>query len=175
MRPIYTSVGLVGTSPWVPINYQEYRAGFNTSLGAVLTTGASLTYTVQHTYDDPNRHYHVLVSRSGTTATMIATDHGLVAGDSIIVGAGGAPFDGTFTVASVIDANTLTYTVSNSGPLTASPEVFTALLRVYPHSTLVNKTTRSEGVYTSPVTGVRLICTSHTTGYVTLIVVQAGI
>ena len=57
-------------------------------------------------------------SRSGTTVTVTATAHGLIAGNLIFidltVGTGTAPFDGLYVVASVTDANTFTVTSSAS-------------------------------------------------------------
>ena len=57
---------------------------------------------------------------SGTTATVISNNHGLQTGDRfIIIGATPSMYSGMFTVASVIDLNTFTYTTSTT--ITSTP------------------------------------------------------
>ncbi len=54
-------------------------------------------------------------SQSGTTVTVTATAHGLIAGSVIYADAtSGTAVDGTYTVATVTDANTFTYTAGTS-------------------------------------------------------------
>ena len=54
-------------------------------------------------------------SQSGTTVTVAATAHGLLAGSSINVDAtSGTAVDGIYTVATVTNANTFTYTAGTS-------------------------------------------------------------
>jgi hypothetical protein len=54
-------------------------------------------------------------SQSGTTVTVTATAHGLIAGSSIYSDiTTGTGVDGTYTVATVTDANTFTYTAGTS-------------------------------------------------------------
>ena len=54
-------------------------------------------------------------SQSGTTVTVTATAHGLIAGSSINVDAtSGTAVDGIYTVATVTGANTFTYTAGTS-------------------------------------------------------------
>lgn len=50
MRPIRVTVGAVGVSAPIPLDH--YRDPFNVGLGAVLSDSATLTYDVQHTFDD---------------------------------------------------------------------------------------------------------------------------
>ena len=50
MRPIRVTVGAVAVSPAIPLD--QYISPFNIGLGVSLSAGASLTYTVQHTFDD---------------------------------------------------------------------------------------------------------------------------
>jgi hypothetical protein len=60
--------------------------------------------------------------QSGTTVTVTLTSHGLVAGNRIYVNiTSGAGVDGTYTITSVADANTFTYTAGTS--LTAAGTV----------------------------------------------------
>ena len=72
-------------------------------------------------------------SQSGTTVTVTATAHGLIAGSSINVDAtSGTAVDGIYTVATVTDANTFTYTAGTS--LTTSGNI-----------TLLRNTIRASG------------------------------
>lgn len=50
MRPIRVTVGSAASSP--PVVLDTYRDPFNVSIGVVLSAGATLTYTVEHTFDD---------------------------------------------------------------------------------------------------------------------------
>lgn len=50
MRPIRVTVGAATVSQ--PIILDLYRDPFNVGLGVALSAGASLTYKVQHTFDD---------------------------------------------------------------------------------------------------------------------------
>lgn len=49
-RPTSITVSSVAASAWIPVNYKQ--TPFNVGLGVVLSAGASLTYTVQHTFDN---------------------------------------------------------------------------------------------------------------------------
>ena len=50
MRPIRKVVGSQAASAVIPMD--TYQDPFNVGIGVVLSSGASLTYTVQHTFDD---------------------------------------------------------------------------------------------------------------------------
>ena len=50
MRPIRVVVGSQTASNVIPLD--QYISPFNIGLGVSLSAGASLTYTVQHTFDD---------------------------------------------------------------------------------------------------------------------------
>lgn len=50
MRPIRVVVGSQTASRTIPLD--QYISPFNIGLGVSLSAGASLTYTVQHTFDD---------------------------------------------------------------------------------------------------------------------------
>ena len=60
MRPIRVTVGAVGVSNPIPLDH--YRDPFNVGLGAVLSDSATLTYDVQHTFDDEVRRLKLLES-----------------------------------------------------------------------------------------------------------------
>lgn len=66
------------------------------------------------------------LTRSGTTATAVATGHGLSANERVtIVGASDANFNGTY-ITTYVDANTFTYTVANTGATSATGAKFVA-------------------------------------------------
>lgn len=50
MRPIRVTVSSATASNAIPLD--QYISPFNIGLGVSLSAGASLTYTVQHTFDD---------------------------------------------------------------------------------------------------------------------------
>lgn len=50
MRPIRVTVSSATVSNVIPLD--QYISPFNLGLGVSLSAGASLTYTVQHTFDD---------------------------------------------------------------------------------------------------------------------------
>ena len=50
MRPIRVTLGSQVASAVIPMD--TYQNPFHAGLGVVLSAGASLTYTVQHTFDD---------------------------------------------------------------------------------------------------------------------------
>lgn len=49
-RPVRVTVGSVASSAVIPLN--TYGDPFNVGIGCDVSAGASLTYTVQHTFDD---------------------------------------------------------------------------------------------------------------------------
>lgn len=104
MRPVVVTVDSLGASDWLPVDYKQVP--FNVGMGAVLSAGAALTYTVEHTFDNIQ--------------------------DSAIV-----------------------------------PTAF-------PNSGLNSQTANGCGNYAAPVRAVRLNVTSHTSGDVTLTILQGG-
>lgn len=50
MRPVRLSVGALAVS--TPVILDQYRDPFSVGVGVTLSAGASLTYTVEHTFDD---------------------------------------------------------------------------------------------------------------------------
>jgi hypothetical protein len=170
VRPTYVTQGALGASAWIPVN--RLQNGFGIGLGCTISSGASLTYSVQHTFDDPSPKQCV-ITRSTTTATVTSTAHGLSVGDNILVtGAGDANLNGSYAVASIVDANTYTYTVANTGLTTANAGVTVQEYRVFNHATLVGQTTRQDGNYAFPPAMVRITNTVYASGNVTLAVLQ---
>lgn len=174
MRPMYADVSAAGASPWVRVNYLAKFFGIGCFY--LPAPGAVLTCKVQHSPDTPSE-FHPLISlvRAGTVATVVDTDHGLSVGDcAIIQGSGSSNLDGERAVASVVDANSYTYTVANSGALTSYPGVRATNLRVFDHATMTAMTTRTDGNYAFPPQLIRLFCTAFTGGKARLELLQAG-
>lgn len=180
MRPTSVTVGSQAASAWIPLNSR--KPYFATSLFVTLTPSASLTYSVQHGVPT-NTHSLVAISgnragvlskltRSTTTATLVWPDHGMTTSDSIVVEGAGGTMDGTYAIASVADANTLTYTVTNSGITTALPGYRVLLVRVFDHDTLASKTASDDGNYAFPVQMCRLNVSTYSSGKATMTVVS---
>lgn len=173
MRPVLINRAALGPSPWVPMNYLQNA--FGVGLGAVISSGATLTYKVQHAFDDPwaNRR-QVSIARAGTVATVTDINHKLSVGDTIwVVGSGSSNLDGEYDVATVVDANSYTYTVVNTGA-TASEANHTWLssVRAFDHATVVGETTDMDGNYAFPIRLIRLNVTAYTNGNVDLMILQ---
>ena len=92
--------------------------------------------------------------------------HGLSAGDDIIaINTGDPNLDGEYTVASVPDANHLTYAVANTGALKGSGNEKFAFNRVYTWSGLSAVAAgRADGNLTLPCRAVRLAITAAGAG-----------
>jgi hypothetical protein len=171
MRPTSVTLTAAGISKWIPVN--EIQIAFGIGLGVTISNGANLTYSVQHTFDDPNADFRqVVLSRTTTTATITDNGHNLVSGDCVIVsGSGDANLDGTYTI-TVVDANSYTYTVANTGAASGSMYTNVRTFRVFTHATLVGLSARTDGNYAFPIQAVRLNITSYTSGNATLTVLQ---
>jgi hypothetical protein len=50
MRPVRVTVGALGVSN--PIILDHYQRPFSVGIGAALSAGASLTFSIEHTFDD---------------------------------------------------------------------------------------------------------------------------
>lgn len=171
MRPIRIGpLSAAGNSNWIPLDSQQ--VAFAVALAGIPSSGAVLTWKVQHTFDDlsSDSERQVSIARVGTTATVTDANHGLSVGDSIIVMGAGAPFDTAgFTgaaadVASVVDANTYTYTVANSGATASAAGARAKYLRVFDHAVLTGQTARADGNYAFPCAACRFVITAYTNG-----------
>ena len=181
MKQTQVTVGSATFSPWIPLN--TLKPTFGTGLFVGLTGTVNLTYSVQHAVPINTNGECLPISgndagvlskltRSTTTATLVWPDHGMTTADSLLVEGAGGALDGTYTVASIVDADTLTYTVANSGVTTANPGFKVMLYKVFNHDVLAAKTTSDDGNYAFPVPFCRLIVTSYTSGKATLVVVS---
>ena len=163
MRPVVQrAIAGVAKSPWVMLNYLQLN--YNVALYAVPSNGATLTYTVQYTPGGVGDPISGTVSRAGAVATAIIPNHGLTVADSVQVAQAGAPFDGVFDVASVVDTNTITYAVANSGPTQSNADVKFWPLPVFTVTGMSAQTTRGAGSLTNPAGAVRVNVTANTGG-----------
>lgn len=104
---------------------------FNSGFGSVATAYGCRAWV--NFNGTANTNLSGTYSQSGTTVTVTATAHGLIAGNSIYSDiTTGTAVDGVYTVATVTDANTFTYTAGTS--LTTSGNI-----------TLVRSTIRASG------------------------------
>jgi len=170
MRPITQVLSAAGVSPWVPIDRNQMVA--NIGFGVSLSATANLTYRVEHSFESPMEKTQKRVTRSGTTATLEWVSHNLRVGDSLIID-GPAPFNGTFAVATVPTADTVTFTVAASGDTVDYVDV--AGLRVFPHSTVVDQIVSADGNYAFPISAYRLNVTAYTAGAAVMTSIQTGI
>ncbi len=181
MQQTQVTVGSATKSAWIPLNTK--KPTFGTGLFVGLTGTVDLTYTVQHAVPTNTNGDHKPISgndagvlskltRVTTTATLVWPDHGMTTADSIVVEGGGGSFEGTFAIAGITDANTLTYTVTNSGITVAQDGFRVMLLKVFNHDTLASKTTSDDGNYAFPVPFCRLSVTPYTSGKATLVIVS---
>lgn len=172
-RPSTVRVSSATFSDWIPLN--RYVSAFGVGFGVKLSDGATLTYSVQHTFDDLYERTDVFgLTRSGTTATAVKVNHGLSVGDWVYPTACGAPFDGEYSVATVVDADTFTFTVDNSGATARSPGGWLQTARVFNHADIAGETASADGNYQFPPRACRLNVSAYTDGFADLTVISAG-
>lgn len=173
MRPVRVRLSAAGFSPWVMID--RLQTDFSVGLGVLFSSGANLTCSVQHTFDDLHTANPCSITRSGTAATLKLVNHGLSVSDWIqVVSSGSTNLDGAYAVASVVDADNITYTVVNTGATADTGSAIVHIGRVLPHLTLAGITASADGDYTAPIQACRLIVTSYTGGFVDLNVLQGA-
>jgi hypothetical protein len=164
---VTVSAAAVQASAWIYLDYIPIP--FNVGLDVSADSGATGTPAVQYTPDNINDFKNAIqraglqVTRAGTVATVqTVAAHGLSVGDDLIaIQTGDANLDGEYTVASVPDANHLTYTVANTGAVKGSGNEHYAFNRVYTYggmSALANG--RQDGNLQLPCRAVRLAITA---------------
>jgi len=87
-------------------------------------------------------------ARALTTVTVTATGHDYIVGDTVVIsGATTAALNGSFTIATVADANTFTYTTGTSGTIAAeSVTVNCDAVKEYWRSTRLTSSAASEDI-----------------------------
>lgn len=172
MRPTTITMGAAGTSAWTPIDYRQNTFGIG--IGCTITSGASLTYKIQHTFDSPYDLVPFTGTRSTTTATATIPDHRLSVGDTLLIVGADAPFDGRYLVASVVNANNVTYTVANSGATVTAPGSTINLTRAFDNAVITGQTGNKDSNYAFPPRAIRLNVTSYASGKVTATIIQGS-
>lgn len=170
---ISVTLSAAGNSNWIPLN--RLQVPFGVSLAGMISSGAVLVWKVQHTFDrlDSDAERQISISRAGTVATVTDPAHKLSVGDSIfIMGSRSTNLDGNFDIATIVDANTYTYTVVNTGATVSAGGTRVKSLRVFDHATLTAQAGRADGNYAFPVSACRLVVTAYTSGNVTLDLLQ---
>lgn len=171
MRTTKVTQSAAGATQWVPI--EKEMTSFSLTIGCVCSSNINATYKVQYTHDDIWLQQDCFITRAAAVATLTLVNHGLTTADSIVVqGTNDTNLDGTYTVASVVDQNTITYAVANTGSLVSNGRV--CVLRVFDHPVITGKTANSDGNIAFPVRAVRLNITAYTAGYVTMILNQGA-
>lgn len=168
-----------GSSPWIIVG--PLQRSFGLGLFLTFSEDANLTATVQHTGDDPMQNQRaVTLSRTTTTLTITDTSHKLITGDNIFLDASGDvtnTWPGSYDV-TVVDANTYTVTVANSGAATSTGKVRSFRVFNFDDASLVGVTgtppTRVDGHYDYPIAATRLHVASYSAGSATLTVQQGS-
>ena len=187
MRQMSKTVSAAGDSGWVFVDYRrsDQQIGFQVSL----SDGAVLTYDVDYTLDANSKQgwRNVTLARAATVATVTLPAHGLKVGDNVQLVASNyrthnpnPNFEGSFDVASVVDADNFTITVADAGDTTGVARALT--FSVIPHPTVSGETTAQVGNFdpdatddvAAVISGLRLNVTSYTSGAATLKVLQSG-
>lgn len=174
MRQQVVTLSAAGASQWLFTDPRRFLS-FQTGLVVTLDSTANLTYDVELTLDanSQERHQIISIARVTTTATVTLVDHGLAVGDNVTVfNTGESNLDGSHDVATVVDDDSFTYTVADTGAASAEGKLIS--FRVIKHPTLQGDTTAEAGVQDSPVTAIRLNITAYTAGSATLTVLQQG-
>lgn len=183
MRPITVDVSAPGNSPWIPVNYLQNAFGIGLGVSPSFDA-ATVSYTVQHVFDDisVDAQQQISLARVGTAVTAtFQKPHKLVVGDSLIViSSGSSQMDSqqpsglyiSWDVATVPSATTLTYTVANAGPTADGGNAKAITGRVFPHASLAAQSTRQDGNYAFNVMAIRLKLLTLTAGSVSLSINQ---
>ncbi len=183
------SLSAVAFSNWIPVDYRQYppNVGVNVEVPSTVTGTYNVEFTTDPLLGVGNRfmlfdaQIPTSITRAATVATVVLPNHGLDTDDAIIVRSSNFPpgngqttaLDGYFAVASVVDLNTFTYTVANSGITTASQFVEIIPTRVVIGSSMSALTTSFSGNFGFPIRAVRLNVTAYAgTGAITLQVTQ---
>jgi hypothetical protein len=176
VRPTVSPIlSATGFTPWIPLDYEQTPPAVG--LAILMTSSASITATAQYTLDDiasqstqntvranATGPRQVLVNQTTTTVTVTDandTDHGLIAGDSVVLigipslnpATGGYGANITY-----VDATHYSFTSSVSQTLT-NVSAQALPIRANPVSSLSAVTARTAAGLFIPATAVRLSAT----------------
>lgn len=176
MKPLLRQ-GAAGFSTPIPVDYRS--TPFAIGLIGIPSSNATLTWGVQHTFDDPGPDGAGPVTYSQATTVITVTDlrtvngvqgHGLSVADSVFLnGIAGTP-DGPYQVATVTSQTV--YTVTSTVNQTAAGSAIAHNFRWSNHVSLVTQTGRLDGNYAFPIRAIRLNVSAYTAGYIDLIALQ---
>jgi hypothetical protein len=173
MRFTTTPLGATGPGDWQVIDTEQ--TAFGVGYFVAVQQGSTLTFKIEHGWSvlPTDEQQYSSITRSTTTATLkVPSALTVKVADSIIVKGAGAPFDGTFQVASVTNQNTITYTVANSGATTAITGGFVRLIRTIDDPVVVSKSSSTEGNLAFPCSHIRLNLTAWSAGAAVLTLLQ---
>ena len=121
------SPGFLGIPVGARLVIQFVIAAVNTQYNPALPASTGTLYGVQaENIESPYSYLNGTYSQSGTTVTVTATAHGRTVGNTVYVEiTSGNGVEGTYTVATVPNANTFTYTAGTS--LTTSGNLYLPL------------------------------------------------
>jgi len=165
MRFTTTPLGATGPGDWQVIDTEQ--TAFGVGYFVAVQQGSTLTFKIEHGWSvlPTDEQQYSSITRSTTTATLKVPS-------ALIVKGAGAPFDGTFQVASVTNQNTITYTVANSGATTAITGGFVRLIRTIDDPVVVSKSSSTEGNLAFPCSHIRLNLTAWSAGAAVLTLLQ---
>ncbi len=177
VRQLYTALA-AGFSPWVMVNYLQPT--FNVAMAVLPSadaTGAS--FQVQYTMDDLSVLRPVQLSQATTVISVTDPLHGLSTGDSVTLQATGTgqssgpvSIDGTYQIASIVDANNYTVTGGTSQTVSSRGALSTPQ-RVFPFTGIpAASAARIANNLLQPCTAVRLDVAALTGGHLDFLVIQ---
>lgn len=173
----------VGFSPWLFMDNRALRNPFNVGVQVTLAPNSNLTWSVEATKDRQGItriRSDLSIARALTVATATLLDHGLKTGDNVVI------YDTNFTThnpesnlegrfdITVVDKDTFTYTVVDTGAAAASPARIQTFNVHELNGGLTNGTTGANELVTEPVSAFRLKVTAFVQGSATLTLLQQG-
>ena len=165
MKPQKQTLSAVGSTDWLPVDWRGDQYGIG--VGANVSSGGALTYSVEYTFDNPYDTVAVDIARVTTVATVtFAVAHGKSVGDSITVTETREDnLAGTFAIATVPSDLTLTYTVSNTGSAAESAQA--AVFTVFADTNFSAISASANALINTPVSMIRTSISAFTSGNLT--------
>lgn len=155
MRLKRFTVAAGAKSPWIPLNRRSWG-----DVGFIVSpqNGALGTYNVEVTENDIQFGEKATLSRVTTVLTIVLPNHGLTTVDGVfITRTNNNDYSGFFEVATIVDLNTITVTVTDSGQ--DAPTGFVSSVIKNDITGFSAVTGRKAGNIFASVVAVRLDCT----------------
>lgn len=183
MRQQVVKLDQVGVSPWLFTDNRRHGTDFNLGIQVTLAPASTLTYSVEATKDRnavERVRSDLSIARALTVATGTLLDHGLKTGDSARIYDTNftahnpeSNLEGLFTI-TVVDKDTFTYTVADTGAAAASPARILTFNVHALQAALTAETAAANAAVVEPLSAVRLNVTAFTAGSAQLTVLQQG-